>query len=72
MVQGVMWACFEKSTSTEQSLLLLQQFESLLQRDSFRSDLEAQYVLAFQSYAGQDRGSTCYAALCASRQTQPD
>lgn len=47
-----MQACFERSTSTEQSLLLLRQFESLLQRESFRSDLDAKYAAAFQSYAG--------------------
>lgn len=52
-IQGVMNACFDRSASTEQSLLLLRQFEELLQRESFRADLEAKYAAAFQSYSGE-------------------
>jgi len=44
-------ASFARAASTEQSLLLLRQFESLLQRDSFRADLDAKYLAAFQAYA---------------------
>ncbi len=58
-------ACFEKSASTEQSLLLLRQFESLLQRESFRSDLDVKYAAAFQSYAGGRE--ECYAGLLSGR-----
>ena len=38
-------------TSTEHSLLLLRQFECLLQRDSLLSDLGDKHAAAFQAYA---------------------
>ena len=41
-------ASFARAASTEQALLLLRQFESLLERDSFRADLDAKYLQAFQ------------------------
>ncbi|PSC73956.1 flagellar outer dynein arm heavy chain gamma [Micractinium conductrix] len=50
-LQDVIDASFAHSASTEQSLLLLRQFECLLQRDSYRADLDAKYVTAFQAYA---------------------
>ena len=50
-LQGVINASFERSPSTEQSLLLLRQFELLLRRESFRSDLDAKYVAAFLSFS---------------------
>lgn len=47
-LQDVINASFARSASTEQALLLLRQFESLLARDSFRADLDAKYLQAFQ------------------------
>lgn len=41
-------ASFTRAASTEQALLLLRQFECLLQRDSFRADLDHKYLAAFQ------------------------
>ncbi|KAI3432720.1 hypothetical protein D9Q98_004263 [Chlorella vulgaris] len=52
-LQEVLNASFSRAASTEQSLLLLRQYESLLLQydsDSLRSDLDAKYAAAFQSY----------------------
>ncbi|KAL4452763.1 hypothetical protein ABPG75_008425, partial [Micractinium tetrahymenae] len=50
-LQDVIDASFARAATTEQSLLLLRQFECLLQRDSFRADLDVKYLAAFASYA---------------------
>ena len=50
-MQDVLNSCFSRSASTEQALLLLRQFEGVLQSDSLRADLEAKYAVAFQGYA---------------------
>lgn len=47
-LQDVINASFARAASTEQALLLLRQFESLLARESFRADLDAKYLQAFQ------------------------
>lgn len=51
VLQNVIDASFARAATTEQSLLLLRQFECLLQRDSFRADLDTKYLAAFASYA---------------------
>lgn len=51
MLQTVIDASYARAASTEHALLLLRQFECLLQRDSFRADLDAKYLAAFASYA---------------------
>lgn len=51
VLQDVIDASFAHAATTEQSLLLLRQFECLPQRDSFRADLDAKYLAAFASYA---------------------
>ena len=41
---------FDKATSTEAALNLLRQFQSILQRESLRADLNEKYMLIFQNY----------------------
>lgn len=41
---------FENITSTEHALNLLQQIQSILQRDTLKADLEAKYMIIFQNY----------------------
>ena len=41
---------FEKILSTEQALSLLKKFETVLVRDSLKSDLESKYTVIFQNY----------------------
>lgn len=41
---------FDSITSIEQSLLLLKQFQSILQRESLRSDLDSKFTVIFHNY----------------------
>ena len=41
---------FENITNTEHALNLLEQIQSILQRDTLQSDLEAKYMIIFQNY----------------------
>lgn len=41
---------FENITSTDHALNLLQQIQSILQRDTLKADLEAKYMIIFQNY----------------------
>lgn len=41
---------FDSTTSIEQSLLLLKQFQSILQRESLRSDLDSKFTVIFHNY----------------------
>lgn len=43
-------SCFESITSTEHALNLLKQFQSILQRDTLKQDLDDKYLLIFQNY----------------------
>ena len=52
-LQAFLNSSFEKATSTEHALNLLRQFQSILQRDSLKSDLDEKYMAIFQNY-GQD------------------
>lgn len=58
-LQDVINASFARAASTEQALLLLRQFESLLASDSFRADLDAKYLQAFQARWGGRTGGGC-------------
>ena len=42
---------FENISSTDHALSLLQQFQSILQRDMLKQDLENKYLVIFQNYA---------------------
>jgi len=48
-LQGFINASFENITSTEQALSLLRQFESILQRETLKSDLESKYTVIFHN-----------------------
>ena len=50
-LQDFINASFEHITSTEQALLLLRQFQSILQRESLKKDLDDKYMVIFQNYA---------------------
>ncbi|DBA03213.1 TPA: hypothetical protein N0F65_003933 [Lagenidium giganteum] len=41
---------FDSITSIEQSLILLKQFQSILQRESLRSDLDSKFTVIFHNY----------------------
>jgi dynein heavy chain, axonemal len=41
---------FENITNTDHALNLLEQVQSILQRDTLKSDLEAKYMVIFQNY----------------------
>jgi dynein heavy chain, axonemal len=41
---------FENISSTDHALNLLEQIQSILQRDTLKSDLEAKYMIIFQNY----------------------
>lgn len=43
-------ASFENISSTEHALNLLRQFQSILQRDSLKADLDDKYLVIFQNY----------------------
>ena len=49
-LQGFINQSFENITSTTHALSLLHQFESILQRDSLKSDLESKYTVIFHNY----------------------
>ena len=48
--QGFINSSFENITSTEHALNLLRQFQSILQRDSLKQDLDDKYMVIFQNY----------------------
>ena len=50
-LQDFVNASFENITSTEQALHLLRQFQSILQRESLKKDLDDKYAVIFQNYA---------------------
>ena len=50
-LQDFVNASFREITSTEQALNLLRQFQSILQRDSLRQDLEDKWMVIFQNYS---------------------
>jgi dynein heavy chain len=41
---------FENITSTEHALNLLRQFQSILQRETLKQDLDDKYMVIFQNY----------------------
>mmetsp|Transcript_13743 Transcript_13743/g.31844 ORF Transcript_13743/g.31844 Transcript_13743/m.31844 type:complete len:4493 (+) Transcript_13743:136-13614(+) len=49
-LQGFINASFENITSTEHALSLLKQFESILQRETLKADLESKYTVIFHNY----------------------
>ena len=49
-LQGFINASFENITSTEHALSLLKQFESILQRETLKSDLDSKYTVIFHNY----------------------
>lgn len=49
-LQGFINSSFENITSTEHALNLLKQFQSILQRDSLKQDLDDKYMVIFQNY----------------------
>lgn len=49
-LQGFINSSFENITSTEHALVLIKQFQSILQRDTLRADLENKYMVIFQNY----------------------
>jgi dynein heavy chain len=49
-IQGFVNASFENISSTEQALLLIQQFEAILLRENLRADLESKYTVIFHNY----------------------
>ena len=51
-LQNFIDSSFENISSTEQALLpCLRQFQSILQRESLKKDLDDKYVVIFQNYA---------------------
>jgi dynein heavy chain len=50
MLQGFINASFENITSTEHALTLLKQFETILQRETLKSDLDSKYTVIFHNY----------------------
>eukprot|EP00960_Hanusia_phi_P069522 767109-Hanusia_phi.AAC.3 len=49
-LQGFINASFENITSTEHALALLKQFETILQRETLKSDLDSKYTVIFHNY----------------------
>ncbi|CAD7698753.1 unnamed protein product [Ostreobium quekettii] len=49
-LQGFINSSFENITSTDHALNLLRQFQSILQRESLKADLNAKYMVIFQNY----------------------
>ena len=49
-IQGFVNASFENISSTEQALVLIRQFETILLRENLRSDLESKYAVIFHNY----------------------
>ena len=49
-LQGFINASFENITSTEHALSLLYKFESILERESLKSDLDSKYTVIFHNY----------------------
>eukprot|EP00898_Chlorokybus_atmophyticus_P005691 jgi/Chlat1/6122/Chrsp409S05665 len=49
-LQGFINASFENITSTSHALALLRQFQSILQRESLRADLDDKYMVIFRNY----------------------
>ena len=49
-LQGFINLSFENITSTEHALNLLRQFQSILQRDLLKADLDDKYMAIFQNY----------------------
>ena len=49
-LQGFINASFENITSTEHALTLLKQFETILQRETLKSDLDSKYTVIFHNY----------------------
>ena len=49
-LQGFINASFQNIPSTELALLLLKKFESILQRDTLKADLESKYTVIFHNY----------------------
>ena len=50
MMQGFINASFENISSTEHALSLLKQFETILQRETLKSDLDSKYTVIFHNY----------------------
>ena len=50
-LQSFINSAFEHITNTEQALNLLQQFQTVLQRDSLKSDLQDKYMVIFHNYS---------------------
>ena len=50
-LQSFINSAFEHITNTEQALNLLQQFHTVLQRDSLKSDLQDKYMVIFHNYS---------------------
>lgn len=50
-LQGFINSSFENITSTEHALNLLRQFQSILQRDTLKQDLDDKYMVIFQARA---------------------
>jgi len=50
-LQGFVNSSFENISSTDHALGLLLQFQSILQRDMLKQDLENKYLVIFQNYA---------------------
>ena len=49
-LQSFINSAFENISSTEQALNLLQQFQTILQRDTLRADLQDKYMVIFHNY----------------------
>jgi dynein heavy chain len=49
-LQGFINSSFENITSTEHALNLLRQFQSILQRETLKQDLDDKYMVIFQNY----------------------
>jgi dynein heavy chain len=49
-LQGFINTSFETIPSTEQALALLKQFQTILQRDNLRADLDNKYMVIFHNY----------------------
>lgn len=50
LLQQYINVSFDSITSIEQSLILLKQFQSILQRESLRSDLDSKFTVIFHNY----------------------
>ena len=62
-LQGFINQCFENIPSTQQALNLLRQFESILQRDSLKSDLESKYAMHLCMYTCFHQQYTCFSQV---------